>query len=72
MTRADHRAEAHLAISNRFDTMSQRLQRFSARMALLDEQPPLLGAALGGDANTDTSLYDLIGRRYFLSLRVRF
>jgi len=39
---------------------------------LLDEQPPLLGAALGGDANTDTSLYDLIGRRYFLSLRVRF
>jgi outer membrane receptor protein involved in Fe transport len=39
---------------------------------LLDKQPPLLGAALGGDANTDTSLYDIIGRRYFLSMRVQF
>jgi outer membrane receptor protein involved in Fe transport len=39
---------------------------------LLDKQPPLLGAALAGDANTDTSLYDIIGRRYFLSLRVQF
>jgi iron complex outermembrane recepter protein len=39
---------------------------------LLDKQPPLFGAALGGDANTDTSLYDIIGRRYFASLRVRF
>jgi outer membrane receptor protein involved in Fe transport len=37
-----------------------------------DEQPPVLGAALAGDANTDTSLYDVIGRRYFVSLGVRF
>jgi outer membrane receptor protein involved in Fe transport len=39
---------------------------------VFDEQPPVLGAALAGDANTDTSLYDIIGRRYFLSLGVRF
>jgi outer membrane receptor protein involved in Fe transport len=37
-----------------------------------DKQPPLLGAALGGDSNTDTSLYDVIGRRYFASIRVHF
>ena len=42
-----------------------------------DNQPPKLGfdfVGLGGgaDANTDPSLYDVIGRRYFLSLRYGF
>jgi len=39
---------------------------------LFDEQPPVLGAALGGDSNTDTSLYDVLGRRYFATIRVHF
>ena len=39
---------------------------------VFDEQPPVLGAALARDSNTDTSLYDVIGRRYFLSVGVRF
>ena len=39
---------------------------------VFDQQPPLLGAALGGDSNTDTSLYDVLGRRYFATIRVLF
>jgi iron complex outermembrane receptor protein len=37
-----------------------------------DEQPPLLTSSWGGDANTDVTMYDVIGRRYFMGLRARF
>lgn len=37
-----------------------------------DEQPPLLTSSWGGDANTDVTLYDVIGRRYFVGMRARF
>jgi len=37
-----------------------------------DEEPPLLTSSWGGDANTDVTMYDVIGRRYFMGLRVNF
>jgi iron complex outermembrane receptor protein len=37
-----------------------------------DEDPPLLTSSWGGDANTDVTLYDVIGRRYFFGARARF
>jgi len=37
-----------------------------------DEEPPLLTSSWGGDANTDVTLYDVIGRRYFLGMRANF
>jgi iron complex outermembrane receptor protein len=37
-----------------------------------DEAPPLLTSSWGGDANTDVTMYDVIGRRYFMGLRARF
>ena len=37
-----------------------------------DEDPPLLTSSWGGDANTDVTLYDVIGRRYFFGLRAHF
>jgi iron complex outermembrane recepter protein len=37
-----------------------------------DENPPLLTSSWGGDANTDVTLYDVIGRRYFMGLRLNF
>ncbi len=37
-----------------------------------DEGPPLLTSSWGGDANTDVTLYDVIGRRYFLGMRAHF
>lgn len=39
---------------------------------LLDKQPPIMGTALAGDANTDPSLFDVIGRRFFAGVRLRF
>jgi iron complex outermembrane receptor protein len=39
---------------------------------VFDKQPPILGQELGGDSNTDITLYDLLGRRYFASLRMKF
>ena len=39
---------------------------------LLDRQPPILGTTLVGDANTDVSLYDTLGRRYFIGARMKF
>jgi len=37
-----------------------------------DEEPPLLTSSWGGDANTDVTLYDVVGRRYFLGMRANF
>jgi iron complex outermembrane recepter protein len=37
-----------------------------------NKQPPLLTSSWGGDANTDVTMYDVIGRRYFLGARVHF
>jgi len=36
---------------------------------LTDEEPPVLGFSLAGDANVDISLYDVLGRRYFAGMR---
>ena len=38
---------------------------------LTDEEPPILGFSLAGDANVDISLYDVLGRRFFGGIRVR-
>ena len=37
---------------------------------LLDEQPPVFPSY--SQANTDPSLYDVLGRRWFVSLRYQF
>ncbi len=37
-----------------------------------DQDPPLLTSSWGGDANTDVTMYDVLGRRYFMGLRARF
>ena len=37
-----------------------------------DETPPLLTSSWGGDANTDVTMYDVIGRRYFMGVRLKF
>ena len=39
---------------------------------LFDKQPPIFGTTLVGDANTDVSLYDTLGRRYFMGVSVKF
>ena len=38
---------------------------------ILDDEPPILGFSLAGDANVDISLFDVLGRRYYGGIRVR-
>lgn len=39
---------------------------------LFDRQPPVIGTGIVADANVDPVTYDVLGRRYFGGLRVRF
>lgn len=49
--------------------------RFSVRLGfenMTDEEPPVLGFSLAGDANVDISLYDVLGRRFTGGFQMRF
>lgn len=52
--------------------VGEKLELFGGIDNAFDEQPPLLTSSWGGDANTDVTLYDVIGRRYFVGLRAKF
>jgi iron complex outermembrane receptor protein len=52
-------------------------RNFSARLGidnLFDKQPPVVGAQPGvtdGAGNTNPSVYDVLGRRFYLSVKAR-
>lgn len=48
------------------------LELFGGVDNVLDNDPPILGQTLSTDPNTDPSLYDTIGRRFFVGSRLRF
>ena len=52
--------------------IGKSLELFGGIDNAFDEEPPLLTSSWGGDANTDVTMYDVIGRRYFLGVRARF
>ena len=52
-------------------TFADRYTVFLGIDNLTDEEPPIFGFSIAGDANVDISLYDVIGRRYFGGVRVR-
>jgi outer membrane receptor protein involved in Fe transport len=52
--------------------LTEQFELFGGIDNLFDNKPPILGTALAGDANTDVSLYDVIGRRFFIGARARF
>lgn len=39
---------------------------------VFDRPPPIIGTALAGGSNTDGTLYDVIGRRFFVQATLRF
>jgi outer membrane receptor protein involved in Fe transport len=53
-------------------TFNDTLEIYAGVDNAFDEDPPLLTSSWGGDANTDVTLYDVLGRRYFMGLRVHF
>ena len=52
--------------------LHEQLEVFGGIDNLFDNKPPILGTAISGDANTDPSLYDVIGRRFFVGTRFSF
>ena len=52
--------------------VAKRINVFVGVNNLTDKQPPIFGTTLVGDANTDVSLYDVAGRRYFSGITVKF
>jgi outer membrane receptor protein involved in Fe transport len=53
-------------------TLQENVSLFGGIDNLFDTQPPVLGFPFGGDANTDVSIWDSIGRRFFLGVRAKF
>ena len=45
---------------------------FAGISNLFDNDPPIIGFAGGGDSNTNPQLYDVLGRRFFAGVKVRF
>jgi outer membrane receptor protein involved in Fe transport len=52
-------------------TFADRYTVFLGMDNILDDEPPVVGFSLAGDANVDISLYDTLGRRYYGGIRVR-
>jgi outer membrane receptor protein involved in Fe transport len=52
--------------------INKTLNLFIGVNNLADKQPPIFGTTLVGDANTDVSLYDVAGRRFFGGVRMKF
>ena len=52
-------------------TIADRYTLFFGVDNLLDDEPPVVGFSLAGDANGDISLYDTVGRRCFGGVRMR-
>lgn len=52
--------------------LNDKIELFGGVDNAFDEQPPLLTSSWGGDANTDVTMYDVLGRRYFVGVRARF
>lgn len=64
-------AETYVDLSGSVD-VTDRIEVYGGINNLLDNDPPILGFRLGGPPNTNTGVYDLIGRRYFLGVRAAF
>lgn len=52
--------------------INDSLRIFAGVHNLLDKQPPVLGFRAGGDASTNVTLFDPIGREYFVGLTASF
>lgn len=61
-------AETYLDLTGSFD-VTERIEVYGGINNLLDNDPPIMGFRLGGPPNTNTGVYDLIGRRYFVGIR---
>ena len=64
-------AEFYLDLSTSYQAL-ENVEIFVGIDNIANAQPPILGYSLAGDANVDPGLYDLLGRRFFGGVRVKF
>ena len=53
-------------------SIGDRFRIFGGIQNLTDNQPPVLGFRAGGDASTNVTLFDPIGRKYFVGASASF
>jgi outer membrane receptor protein involved in Fe transport len=53
-------------------TFNDQYTLFAGIDNLTDEEPPIFGFSIAGDANVDISLYDVLGRRFNAGFRIRY
>ena len=63
--------ETYWDISARVE-ITKNIAIFGGINNVLDNQPPVMGFAAGGDSNTNPQLYDVIGRQYFIGIGTKF
>lgn len=64
-------AQWYADLSARYE-VNERVELYGGVENLFDKAPPIQGVALTGDANTDVALYDVLGRRFYAGVRLRF
>ncbi len=64
-------AETYWDLSVRAKVLD-KVELFGGINNVLDNQPPIMGFAAGGDSNTNPQLYDVIGRQFFVGASVKF
>ncbi len=58
-------------LSSRY-AITEKTEAYFGVENLFDKDPPIQGVALTGDANTDVAVYDVLGRRFYAGVRLRF
>lgn len=64
-------SQTYVDLSAAFEVTDQ-IELYGGINNLGDKSPPVMGFRLGGPPNTNTGVYDLIGRRYFIGARAVF
>ncbi len=72
----DTAVETYLDLATTYD-VTENVRLLAGIDNVFDNEPPIIGFGFtgrggGADANTDPSLYDVIGRRFFFGANVRF
>ncbi|QSB45336.1 TonB-dependent receptor [Tsuneonella flava] len=64
-------AESYFDLALRVE-LTDSLSLYGGVNNLFDNAPPLLGTRMGGPVNTAEATYDVLGRRYFAGINVKF
>lgn len=65
-------SRTYVDLNGGFNAFNNKVRFFGGIQNLFDKQPPVLGFRAGGDASTNVTLFDPIGRRYFVGVSSAF